>query len=97
MERYRDVDTKGPIMDQTNDKEFPGDDAYVAPDSEGVSADDPAQMSIYDGAGNETVVVMSENEEGRRAQGTGATAEEALADAESGDSILGKGFGTAAG
>lgn len=84
-------------MDQTNQKEFPGDDAYVAPEGEGVASDDPAQMSIYDGAGNETVVVMAENEEGRRAQGTGATAEEAQKDAESGDTILGKGFGTAAG
>lgn len=80
---------------QTNDKEFPGDEAYVAPDDEGISSDDPAQMSIYDGAGNEVVVAMAENEEGRRAQGTGATAEEALADAREGDSLLGKGFGTA--
>ena len=84
-------------MDQTNDNEFPGDDAYVAPEGQGVDADDAGQMSIYDGAGNEVVVAMGENEEGRRAQGTGATAEEALEDAKSGDSILGKGFGTAAG
>ncbi len=83
------------MKDQTNDKDFPGDDAYVAPDGEGVASEDPAQMSIYDGAGNETVVVLGENEEGRRAQGTGATAAEAKADAEKGDSILGKGFGTA--
>ena len=82
-------------MPQTNEKEFPGDDAYVAPDDQGVDADDPSQMSLYDGAGNETVVVMAENEQGRRAQGTGATAEEARADAESGDSLLGKGFGPA--
>lgn len=79
---------------QTNDKEFPGDEAHVAED-EGISSDDPAQMSIYDGAGNEVVVAMAENEEGRRAQGTGATAEEAMADAREGDSLLGKGFGTA--
>ena len=81
------------MSDETNPKEFPGDDTYVAPDGEGVASDDPAQMSIYDGAGNETVVVLSENEEGRRAQGTGATAAEAREDAESGDSMLGKDFG----
>lgn len=81
-------------QENPNPKEFPGDDTHVA-EGEGVSADDPTQMSIYDGAGNETVVVMAENEEGRRAQGTGATAAEARQDAESGDSILGSGFGTA--
>lgn len=83
------------MKDQTNNKDFPGDDAYVAPEGEGVASVVPAQMLIYDGAGNETVVVLGENEEGRRAQGTGATAAEAKADAEEGDSILGKGFGTA--
>ena len=82
-------------MPQTNEKEFPGDDAYVAPEGQGIDADDPSQMSLYDGAGNETVVVMAENEQGRRAQGTGATAEEARADAEKGDSLLGEGFGPA--
>ena len=82
-------------MPQTNEKEFPGDDAHVAPEDQGIDADDPSQMSLYDGAGNETVVVMAENEQGRRAQGTGATAEEALADAEKGDSLLGEGFGPA--
>ena len=80
-------------MDQTNQKDFPGDEAYVAPDSEGVSSDDPTQMSIYDGAGNEVVVAVGENEDGRRAQGTGATAEEALADAQKGDSMLSEEFG----
>lgn len=82
-------------MPQAEEKEFPGDDAYVASDAEGIDADDPSQMSLYDGAGNETVVVMAENEQGRRAQGTGATAEEARADAEKGDSLLGEGFGPA--
>jgi len=82
-------------MPQTNEKEFPGDDAYVAPEGQGIDADDPSQMSLYDGAGNETVVVMGENEQGPGALGTGATAEEARADAEKGDSLLGEGFGPA--
>lgn len=80
---------------KTNDKDFPGDNAYRAPEGEGIASDDPSQMSLYDGAGNETVVVTAENEQGRRAQGTGKTAEEALADARKGDSMLGEGFGTA--
>ena len=80
-------------MGANDEQEFPTEDSYVAPAGEGVEAEDAPQMSIYDGAGNETVVAMAENEQGRRAQGTGATAEEALEDAKSGDSILGKGFG----
>ncbi len=82
-------------MGATNEKEFPADDAYVAPAGEGIEADSASQMSVYDGAGNETVVAMADNEQGRRAQGTGATAEEALEDATTGDSILGEGFGPA--
>lgn len=82
-------------MSASDEKEFPSEDSYDAPADEGVESDSAAQMSIYDGAGNETVVAMGENEEGRRAQGTGATAEEAMEDATSGDSILGEGFGTA--
>ena len=78
---------------KTNDKDFPGDDAYRAPEGEGISSDDPGQMSLYDGAGNEVVVASAENEDGRRAQGTGRTAEEAYADARKGSSLLGDGIG----
>lgn len=79
-------------MGATDETEVQGDESSTAPDGEGIEAGSPAQMSIYDGAGNETVVAMADNEQGRRAQGTGATAEEALEDAKKGDSILGDGF-----
>ena len=68
-----------------------------APDGEGVSAPyakdsgGPAQMSVFDGAGNESVVVVGENEDGQVAEGTGATLGEALKDNE-GHSRLGDAF-----
>lgn len=41
----------------------------------------PAEMSIFDGAGNERVMVTTDGTDGRAAQGTGDTTEEALEDA----------------
>ena len=40
----------------------------------------PAQVSIYDGMGNERVMVTADGEDGRAAQGTGDTAEDAMED-----------------
>jgi len=37
-------------------------------------------MSIYDGAGNERVMVTGDGTDGRAAQGTGDTAEDAMED-----------------
>lgn len=54
---------------------------------------EPPQFSIFDGAGNESVVVLGENEkDGRVAEGTGATLEEAMDDARKGDTLLGDDF-----
>jgi hypothetical protein len=74
---------------------------YRAPEGEGADAPfrkdkGPVQSSIFDGKGNETVVVTTTDEDGRRAQGTGATADEALADAKDMSKPIGEGFGTAA-
>lgn len=69
-----------------------------APDGEGVAAPfakdsgGPPQMSVFDGAGNESVVVVGENEDGQVAEGTGATFDEALKDTQKGDSRLGDAF-----
>jgi len=41
-----------------------------------------SEMSIFDGAGNETVVRTTTDAEGHRAQGTGDSSAEAAADAE---------------
>ncbi|MEW6154299.1 MAG: hypothetical protein AB1673_09975 [Actinomycetota bacterium] len=70
------------------------DEGYRAPsvDETGV-----AQQSIFDGAGNEVVVVTTTDEDGRRKQGTGASFEEALADAQDSSEPIGDGFGPGGG
>lgn len=60
---------------------------YRAPDGQGVRAPYAAdtgvsEISIFDGAGNESVVRVAKDEEGNVAQGAGKTSEEAEADAE---------------
>ena len=52
------------------------------------------QHSIYDGTGNEQVVVTTTDADGNRKQGTGASAEEARKSAQESDEALGEGFGT---
>ncbi len=68
-----------------------------APEGEGARAPfvtekgTPIQQSIFDGSGNEIIVVTIETEEGRR-QGTGANYEEALKNARESGEIIGEGF-----
>jgi len=57
----------------------------------------PSQISVFDGKGNESVVVVDENEEGELSQGTGPNAAEAWADAKDPGDTLGKDFGPGAG
>jgi hypothetical protein len=78
----------------------PGDEPqHRAPDGDGVRAGfadqtgGPPQMSVFDGKGNESVVVVGENEKGDPAKGTGPTTADALADAEKGDSQIGSDLG----
>ncbi len=52
----------------------------------------PGTTSVFDGKGNETVVVVADDEEGRMSEGTGATGEEALEDARKPGDLLGEGF-----
>lgn len=52
----------------------------------------PIQSSVYDGAGNEVVVVTTTNAEGERVQGTGRSAEEAAKEADELDTAVGDGF-----
>ena len=74
-----------------------------APEGEGVRAPfatekgQPLQQSVFDGAGNEVVVVTATQEDGTRKQGTGADAAEALKEAMETDEPIGEGFGTAGG
>ncbi len=74
---------------------------HRAPEGEGVDAPfrqdkGPIQSSVFDGAGNEVVVVTTEDEEGRRSQGTGASAAEAAAEARDPSERIGDAFGPAA-
>jgi len=56
-----------------------------------------SEISVFDGAGNETVVRTATDEQGQRAQGTGDSSAEAAADAEKlledGGQSVGEGFG----
>lgn len=49
---------------------------------------DHAEMSVFDGKGNEEVVVTTNDEEGKMAQGTGPSAGEAMADAQDPDTRI---------
>ncbi|MDQ6839099.1 MAG: hypothetical protein M3137_12415 [Actinomycetota bacterium] len=53
---------------------------------------DHAEFSVFDGKGNESIVVVADDEEGKPSQGTGATSEEAAADANKPGHTLGEGF-----
>ncbi|HEX8771913.1 MAG TPA: hypothetical protein VF711_14200 [Acidimicrobiales bacterium] len=71
---------------------------HRSPDGEGMDAPfakdaGHAEFSIFDGTGNESVVVTTTNKDGQIRQGTGKTSEEALDSIEGLDQQLGKGFG----
>jgi len=51
------------------------------------------EFSVFDGKGNESVVVMTETEDGRPAQGTGDNADSAQNEAGSGATDPGSSFG----
>ena len=51
------------------------------------------QMSVFDGKGNESVVVMAQDEDGDAAQGTGPGVEAARDEAVDGDADPGSAFG----
>jgi hypothetical protein len=53
---------------------------------------DHAEFSIFDGKGNESVVVVTEDDEGRRAEGTGDGSAAATADAKKPGDRLGADF-----
>ncbi len=53
---------------------------------------DHTEFSIFDGKGNESVAVVTNDDEGVPAQGTGPSTEEAMADAKKPGDPLGKGF-----
>jgi hypothetical protein len=66
----------------------PGEGVRAPLVSEGA---DHAEFSVFDGKGNESVVVVGADSKGRTSQGTGASSEEAAAN--TADTQLGEGFG----
>ncbi len=68
--------------EQHRTPEGEGGEATMASEESG-----PAQMTVYDGKGNEKVMVTTDSEEGTAVQGSGETAEEAIKDAKSGGPI----------
>ena len=72
-----------------------GPDEGVRADNPG-SADEPGpiQNSIFDGKGNEQVVVVGDNKEGRPVQATGDSSEEAQAKVADQDDLLSPAFET---
>lgn len=75
------------------------EDTHRAGDGEGVRAPlaqdgaDHPEFSVFDGAGNETVVAVTANDDGKIVQSTGGSSDEALKGAGKEDDRLGKGFG----
>ncbi len=72
---------------------------HRTPEGEGADAglaqkagEGPAEMSLYDGKGNEMVTALTEDEEGRPRQGTGQDLDEAVKDAKDPSIPLGDGF-----
>lgn len=76
---------------------------HRAPPGEGVRAPltsegaDHPEFSIFDGKGNESVVVVGSNEEGRPSEGTGPDAAAAMADSKRPGNQLGEDFGPVTG
>lgn len=51
-----------------------------------------AQISVFDGKGNESVAVLADDESGKPRQGTGPDAASALADAKDPSTVIGDAF-----
>jgi hypothetical protein len=75
------------------------EDTHRAPEGEGARAPlaaegaDHPEFSVFDGEGNEQVVVVTENQEGKITEGTGDTSADAMKAAGKQEDRLGPGFG----
>ena len=88
------------LGDQNNPIEEQDTEVHRAPPGEGVRAPlaqdgaDHAEFSIFDGKGNEQVVVVGDYKEGKPVQATGDTAAEAASKVEDQDIALSPAFDT---
>ena len=64
----------------------------LAGENEGIRSSSPDQMSVFDSAGGEKIVVLGTDESGREKQGTGESAAEAAEEARSTKEPIGEGF-----
>jgi len=65
--------------EQHRTPEGEGSEATMASEESG-----PAELTVFDGAGNEQVMITTDGEEGTAVQGTGEDAEAAMKDAKKG-------------
>jgi len=74
--------------EQDRTPEGEGSEATMASEQSG-----PAQVTVYDGKGNEKVMVTTDGEDGTAVQGTGEDVDAALKDAKEGGGPLGPAVG----
>lgn len=77
------------VSDHPQHRAAPGEGIRQPLTTEG---SDHAEFSIFDGKGNESVVVVSENADGRTSEGTGPSSAEAMKDAGRKGNKLGEDF-----
>lgn len=100
-ETHPNAETPDKFSDPNRVIGFGDKEAHRAPEGDGVRAPmaqygaDHPEFSVFDGAGNETVVAVTTNDEGKVVQSTGATSEEAMKKAGGMESRLGEGWGPA--
>ncbi|MGH9127059.1 MAG: hypothetical protein ACRDZ8_20405 [Acidimicrobiales bacterium] len=75
--------------DHEQHRAAPGEGVRAPLVSEGA---DHAEFSIFDGKGNESVVVLGTDADGRPSEGTGPSSDAALADAKTPGKVIGKAF-----
>lgn len=68
--------------EQDRTPEGEGSEATMASEDAG-----PAELTVFDGAGNEQVMITTDGEDGTAVQGSGETAEAAMKDAKKGGPI----------
>ena len=91
-EKLSDTTDSQAVIGETEHEQHragPGEGVRAPLASEGA---DYAEMSVFDGAGNESVVVVAGNDEGKMSKGTGTASDEAMADAKDPGDRLGEGF-----
>lgn len=87
---FDDASSTGTATHETAGHRVPAGEGISSPPV--AESGGPPQTSVFDGAGNESVVVLAENKDGRMAEGTGDTLADALKDAHDGDTLLGDAF-----